>query len=687
VSWKSSVFFGCVSAIVLSVFSASASANLLLNPSFESGSWFPDHWIAWGDGTFVWQTGGAHSGDKCMNLGGLSFALMYQRVPGTPETHYTVRAWAKAFTTDATGTLKVEFHDAGENVIQQFPITFVAPADWTEFSVTNVAPAGTALVTATIVGEAGGMVLFDDVSLTLEDGSPGIVSFDVNDTAQPFEGFGAQIWGYGPDENFPNLAVYREQALEELNIKYVRIENYAESATWTDMQNTRAMTEALGIRWVYMIWVAPWFVMDGNGRLRDDRIDDFANWWAGHVDELYDYGIEVEFIELMNEPDSGGQWSTGITPAQYNTLVQLTRAALDAHDGSGGTNDLTNVGIVGPGLASMDSSASYIYALDSDGVAAMGVWSTHSWGSVDSCGGRCIPYHWPNFGDPADGQNPALSKFVTEYATHETTFHGVTYPHCDHYGEWDESNVFPYYSVSNTMPYAVRVYENTLGLLNSGANVPFIWQAIDEPTEVNPPGYSGSKRKSWGLLDLWGNPKPAYDALKTLYPEIPVGASVVQASAQDSTLYSGALIKDGRLVVGMANGSTLECSAAVQISSAVNLEIVEAVAFVIDHVGGPEIGDPDTGQTIYRELTVNPDHSIDVVLPGDSTLTIICDVALIAGDLDYDCDVDLSDLAELLGHYGTTSGATYGDGDLDGNGAVDLSDLAELLGHYGEVCP
>ena len=56
------------------------------------------------------------------------------------------------------------------------------------------------------------------------------------------------------------------------------------------------------------------------------------------------------------------------------------------------------------------------------------------------------------------------------------------------------------------------------------------------------------------------------------------------------------------------------------------------------------------------------------------------------GDLNGDRVVSLSDLAQLLGHYGTTSGATYEDGDLDGDGDVDLSDLAELLGHYGMIC-
>jgi len=56
------------------------------------------------------------------------------------------------------------------------------------------------------------------------------------------------------------------------------------------------------------------------------------------------------------------------------------------------------------------------------------------------------------------------------------------------------------------------------------------------------------------------------------------------------------------------------------------------------------------------------------------------------GDLDGDNDVDLSDLAQLLGNYGMTSGATYEDGDLDGDGDVDLADLAALLGVYGTTC-
>jgi hypothetical protein len=56
----------------------------------------------------------------------------------------------------------------------------------------------------------------------------------------------------------------------------------------------------------------------------------------------------------------------------------------------------------------------------------------------------------------------------------------------------------------------------------------------------------------------------------------------------------------------------------------------------------------------------------------------------IPGDINHDGRVDLTDLAQLLAHYGMSEGASYEDGDINGDGGVDLTDLALLLAHYGE---
>jgi Zn-dependent M28 family amino/carboxypeptidase len=96
----------------------------------------------------------------------------------------------------------------------------------------------------------------------------------------------------------------------------------------------------------------------------------------------------------------------------------------------------------------------------------------------------------------------------------------------------------------------------------------------------------------------------------------------------------------------------------------------------------------------YHQLTDtmdNPDYDWDFALHtvrgSLAGLIGLAGVWPCFGDLDGDADVDLADLARLLAHYGTTSGASYEDGDLDGDGDVDLTDLATLLGLYGATCP
>lgn len=58
----------------------------------------------------------------------------------------------------------------------------------------------------------------------------------------------------------------------------------------------------------------------------------------------------------------------------------------------------------------------------------------------------------------------------------------------------------------------------------------------------------------------------------------------------------------------------------------------------------------------------------------------------VCADLDGSGVIDLSDLAALLSHFGTLSGAVFADGDTDADGDVDLQDLAMLLSQFGTSC-
>ncbi|MHC5184227.1 MAG: hypothetical protein ACYSPI_08135 [Planctomycetota bacterium] len=493
------------------------------------------------------------------------------------------------------------------------------------------------------------------------------------DTSHEFMGFGAHIWGYGNTTEYQNLLTYRQQALEELNIKYVRIENYAESASWTDMQATRAITDALGIEWVYMIWIGPATYSSG-GWLSD--VTGFATWWKDHVQTLYSNGIPVEYIELMNEPDSmylnpSNPWSTGISYSDYNTLVKDLRTKLNAAGRS-------NVGIVGAGPAEMNLCDDYMNALDTTGVASMAAWSAHSWGSADAPETETRVRNSMTI--PGDAVDASLPKFVTEYATHETNFHGVISPPGDNYGGWNASNVFPYYATANRIPFGVRTYANTLGLLNGGANAPFIWQLIDEPTET----ITGSKRKNWGGLDLWGNPKPVYGMLKTLYPKIPIGSMVITPPNQSgNATYTGACRNNNLIVIGIANEQDTSQNNTVTLTNAPeDLTIAEALAFEPSDWGDPSIGEPDTGVEVSKTLTLNPlsatSYSIDTNPVGDSTLTIVLTVK---PDLNADGIVDEQDLVILFSDWlqGGSSADIVPDG---GDGTVNLLDFALFAKHW-----
>ncbi|MFN0135375.1 MAG: hypothetical protein ACKVS9_04570 [Phycisphaerae bacterium] len=73
-------------------------------------------------------------------------------------------------------------------------------------------------------------------------------------------------------------------------------------------------------------------------------------------------------------------------------------------------------------------------------------------------------------------------------------------------------------------------------------------------------------------------------------------------------------------------------------------------------------------------------------LPIPDGIDIFAEILECPGDVDGNGVVDLVDLAFLLTHFGTASGATNAQGDVDGDRDVDLNDLARLLINFGNSC-
>lgn len=71
---------------------------------------------------------------------------------------------------------------------------------------------------------------------------------------------------------------------------------------------------------------------------------------------------------------------------------------------------------------------------------------------------------------------------------------------------------------------------------------------------------------------------------------------------------------------------------------------------------------------------------------GTTTSYEVVEQTCINGDVNCDCIVDLSDLVQLLAHYGETPNAPRSDGDLNGDGTIDLSDLVGLIAVFGSHC-
>jgi hypothetical protein len=457
------------------------------------------------------------------------------------------------------------------------------------------------------------------------------IEFDVTNVSHQFAGFGAQIW---PGD------MRVETIFTDLNMKYARMcpdgcsnpptdATQAQMDTYVDSEYNGTnrgnniiaslqMAENLDIQVILNMFGGPAAWLGTGNRLKSENFDDFARLWASQVYFFKSRGLRINYIELANEPE--GNWNIYIPGYDYNTVVKLVRQYLDSRG-------LTDVGIVGPGLAYLYHGPTWISALDSGGIAALACWSTHAWdegwGNTDALP-SFLDQRWQDyFGAAIDSVDPTHSKpvIVTEYATGVRTYNGVTY------GD----------TFTETSQFAQRSYENSLTLVNNGANVLCYWEAANQSWQTSPPMY--------GLLRTDSSLRVVYFALSTLAPHIPDGAMVISKTWDDPLISAAGFIGNNHLVLAFANSTAGTVNRTVGITGMTSFAITSAQAF-------------ESGAVVDKFSQVSFDYDLstmDITLAPESTLTIAATVnectAKTMGDVDGDCYTTLGDYSVVAADW------------------------------------
>lgn len=451
------------------------------------------------------------------------------------------------------------------------------------------------------------------------------IVFDVCDVSHPFDGFGAQIWP--GDSRIESLTT-------ALNLKYYRIapggcasppndvttavmdayvnSQYNGTTRGNSVEYSLSLARRLGVKVIFIKFGGVPSTWLGTGsRLKSEYFNDFARIWASEVLYFKNRGYTIDYIELFNEPE--GSWNIYCPGADYNTVVKLVRAELDSRG-------LTDVGIVGPGLAYLYYGPSWIGALDTQGKAALAAWSTHAWdegwfGTSETPSFLDEMWYYC-FGAAVNEADPTHSKpiIVTEYATGVRTYNGVTF----------SSDTF-----CDSNQFAQRCYENSLTLANNGANVLCYWEAANQSWQDN---YYGWQRVN-------STYRPVYYSFLTLAPYIPDNAMVLTKTWNDSEISAAAFYGSRKLIMAFANSTANAVTRTVQVTGVRSLAITAAKAFIAGVV-------EDKLSNVHFNYAAG---TMSVTLPRESTLTVVAVVNECSSkwDVNHDCRVTFADFVQV----------------------------------------
>lgn len=241
------------------------------------------------------------------------------------------------------------------------------------------------------------------------------------------------------------------------------------------------------------------------------HIEDFARFNTAHMIYLRKHGVEVDYMELANEPD--GEWNGRIEPHDYARLVKRSDELLEEYGFSG-------VKLLGPGLTFLTLhglAPPYFDALEEVGVHHLDGWSTHIWDEVEFS--ASLPEFtygiWKPFLEKTKELDPEreMPIFVTEYSSDITQFDGV---------KWASPRDQIDDTVVDTWQHAVRVIANSITNLNRGANALVLYRLTNTHWHTT----------GWGIVqpisETEFQPKPVYGAIAMALSTLPVGMETLQ---------------------------------------------------------------------------------------------------------------------------------------------------------------
>ncbi len=368
------------------------------------------------------------------------------------------------------------------------------------------------------------------------------VTFDLGRTTA-FAGFGVSTWMASPH------VAARDALLRALHVRFIRaslpglvpdaqlpahvsvadmtrlIDANESPGTDALVRGFGAELQALNIRLDVIFWgmPGPWTHGNAQVHLADPaHLADEANSMTAQILYLHRMGIPPAAVELTNEPN--GVWNTQYTPAQYVTLLQLTRRAFDAAG-------LSVIGIEGPGTSGRP--ADFMHALVASG--ATGDLSQYSFHEYDTRTG-IEPAGLSVSIDAALQGAPTKPIAITEFSSANPRFHG--------------DPIDPSFDPD----YGVSVTGEAVQLLEDGANTLLVWHLEDLPWMTS----------NSGLLSRTGQVKPMALALETVFGASSPGDGVARPAVALAQVPMVAFVRPGDLVLCAVNMRASAVSVAVR---------------------------------------------------------------------------------------------------------------------------